>query len=40
MPTAIWAYTFTGDDAEGGELVLLELTRGEPGVADVVREAA
>jgi hypothetical protein len=40
MPTAIWAYTFTGDDAERGGGVLLELTCGAPGVAGVVRAAA
>jgi hypothetical protein len=40
MPTAIWAYTFTGDVAERGGSVLLTLTCGEPGLAGVVRAAA
>jgi hypothetical protein len=40
MPTAIWAYTFTGDDAERGGVVLLELTWEGLGVAGVVRAAA
>ena len=40
MPTAIWAYTSSGDDAERGGAVLLALAWGEPGVAGVARAAA
>src|SRR5690348_13071234 len=40
MPTAMWAYRFSGDDAERGGVVLLALTWGEPGVAGVARAPA